>query len=195
MYSQFRDATLEPGSPKSTFPVSRHDRHRGGGHPPTPATPPCIRVRTRRFESVALTLVEQTGKPKRTEVRVRKRDVKSLGPRKAPQSVPTTGRVAGQSRVDSKGQQGRSATAACLPLPPQRGPKPHAHPASQTDQHRRRFAEAKIIAPTPHVRGQFRNRRLHADAFGPSRDLPDSSLEPGFRFRRNDAPNLSVANY
>ena len=26
------------------------DRHRGGGHPPTPATPPCIRVRTRRFE-------------------------------------------------------------------------------------------------------------------------------------------------
>jgi hypothetical protein len=28
------------------------DRHRGGGHPPTPATPPCVRVRTRRFESV-----------------------------------------------------------------------------------------------------------------------------------------------
>ena len=28
------------------------DRHRGSGHPPTPATPPCIRVRTRRFESV-----------------------------------------------------------------------------------------------------------------------------------------------
>ena len=26
------------------------DRHRGGGRPPTPATPPCIRVRTRRFE-------------------------------------------------------------------------------------------------------------------------------------------------
>src|SRR5688572_1281798 len=28
------------------------DRHRGGGHPPTPATPPCVRVRTRRFEIV-----------------------------------------------------------------------------------------------------------------------------------------------
>src|SRR6266849_5468315 len=26
------------------------DRHRGGGHPPTPATPPCVRVRTRRFD-------------------------------------------------------------------------------------------------------------------------------------------------
>jgi hypothetical protein len=35
------------------------DRHRGGGHPPTPATPPCVRVRTRRFESVTLTLLEQ----------------------------------------------------------------------------------------------------------------------------------------
>jgi len=36
-----------------------NDRHRGGGHPPTPATPPCVRVRTRRFESVTLTLFEQ----------------------------------------------------------------------------------------------------------------------------------------
>jgi len=35
------------------------DRHRGGGHPPTPATPPCVRVRTRRFESVTLTVLEQ----------------------------------------------------------------------------------------------------------------------------------------
>ena len=28
------------------------DRHRGGGHPPTPATPPYVRVRIRRFEMV-----------------------------------------------------------------------------------------------------------------------------------------------
>jgi len=26
------------------------DRHRGSGRPLTPATPPCVRVRTRRFE-------------------------------------------------------------------------------------------------------------------------------------------------
>src|SRR5664280_1411237 len=36
-----------------------YDRHRGGGLPPTPATPPCIRVRTRRFETVTLTVLEQ----------------------------------------------------------------------------------------------------------------------------------------
>ena len=34
------------------------DRHRGGGHPPTPATPPCVRVRTRRFELVTLASID-----------------------------------------------------------------------------------------------------------------------------------------
>src|SRR5437870_5590500 len=33
------------------------DRHRSGGRPPTPATPPCVRVRTRRFELVTLTVL------------------------------------------------------------------------------------------------------------------------------------------
>src|ERR1039458_2596902 len=31
----------------------RPDWHRGDGHPPTPAAPPCVRIRTRRFELVA----------------------------------------------------------------------------------------------------------------------------------------------
>src|SRR5258707_7287680 len=31
---------------------SRFDRHRGGSCLPTPATPPCIRVRTRRLEKL-----------------------------------------------------------------------------------------------------------------------------------------------
>jgi hypothetical protein len=33
------------------MPVS-HDRHRGGGRPPTPATPPYVRVRIRRVEKL-----------------------------------------------------------------------------------------------------------------------------------------------
>src|SRR5207244_11348597 len=45
------------------------DRHRGGGCPPTPATPPCVRVRTRRFELVALAPVDQRRKSQRVEVR------------------------------------------------------------------------------------------------------------------------------
>jgi hypothetical protein len=47
------------GAQLATAATSRLDRHRGGGHPPTPATPPCVRVRTRRFESVTLTVLEQ----------------------------------------------------------------------------------------------------------------------------------------
>jgi hypothetical protein len=43
---------------KQALAINRLDRHRGGGHPPTPAPPPCVRVRTRRFELVALALVD-----------------------------------------------------------------------------------------------------------------------------------------
>src|SRR5690242_19806041 len=46
-------ARLESGRPQRVQSAAcAFDRHRGGGHPPTPATPPCIRVRTRRFELV-----------------------------------------------------------------------------------------------------------------------------------------------
>src|SRR5207249_10811749 len=48
------------------------DRHRGGGHPPTPATPPCVRVRTRRFETVTLHSSTKVGSPRSEERRVGK---------------------------------------------------------------------------------------------------------------------------
>ena len=35
------------------------DRHRGGSHPPTPATPPCIRVAYTAIRAVTLTLLDQ----------------------------------------------------------------------------------------------------------------------------------------
>src|SRR5215207_5816386 len=60
-------------------------------------------------------------------------------------------------------------------------------PASESDQHLGRFAEAEIAAPAPHIRGQLFHCRLDADALGPSRDLPDSLLEPFQRFGRNHA--------
>src|SRR5271157_1529215 len=47
-----------PSSLLNRVAVRVVDRHRGGGHPPTPATPPCVRVRTRRFELVALALID-----------------------------------------------------------------------------------------------------------------------------------------
>src|SRR5450759_4079092 len=61
------------------------------------------------------------------------------------------------------------------------------------DQHLGRFAEAEIAAPAPHIRCQFLHRRLQADAFCPSRDLPDSSLKPIHGLRRNHALDLRTS--
>src|ERR1039458_911069 len=70
---------------------------------------------------------------------------------------------------------------------------PQPDPASESDQHLGRFAKAEITAPAPHIRGQFCHCRHDADALSPSRDLPDSLLEPFQRFRRNRA--LGVRTY
>ncbi len=76
------------------LPVSPSDRHRGGGHPPTPATPPCVRVRTRRFELVTLTPIDQRWKSERFEVGVGKPNREGFGPSEVPGAASTTGRVA-----------------------------------------------------------------------------------------------------
>jgi hypothetical protein len=50
------------------------DRHRGSGCPLTPATPPCVRVRTRRFEMVTLVRILQIRETERFEIGRGKRD-------------------------------------------------------------------------------------------------------------------------
>jgi hypothetical protein len=55
----FTPGTLAAAGSETFLPNDGQDRHRGGGHPPTPATPPCVRVRTRRFELVTLASIDQ----------------------------------------------------------------------------------------------------------------------------------------
>jgi hypothetical protein len=57
-----------------TSPVTPFDRHRGSGCPLTPATPPYVRVRTRRFEMVTLTRIRQIRETERFEIGRGKRD-------------------------------------------------------------------------------------------------------------------------
>src|SRR5215831_16997192 len=76
--------------------ASRLDRHRGGGRPPTPATPPCIRVRTRRFKKVALAVLEQRRKVERSKVCLGKPYVESLGERQIPGSAAAAGHIGRQ---------------------------------------------------------------------------------------------------
>jgi len=60
--------------PVPKLPVTGLDRHRGSGCPLTPATPPCVRVRTRRFEMVTLARILQIREPERLEISRGKRD-------------------------------------------------------------------------------------------------------------------------
>src|SRR5437899_12998249 len=80
--------------------MSRHDRHRGGGHPPTPATPPCVRVRTRRFELVTLASIDQRWKAERFEVSIRKPNREGFSPSQVPRAASATRCVASQSRAN-----------------------------------------------------------------------------------------------
>src|SRR5437870_2906420 len=73
------------------------DRDRGGGRPPTPPTPPCVRVRTRRFETFGLTLLEQRRKTTIAEIGIRKRDVQSFRMGQMPRAAATRGGVIRQS--------------------------------------------------------------------------------------------------
>jgi hypothetical protein len=48
---------------------------------------------------------------------------------------------------------------------------------SKVREDARSFAETEVAAPAPHIRDQFRHRRIDADALCTSCDLPDSPLK------------------
>src|SRR3982750_3259966 len=97
-----------------------------------------------------------------------------------------------QPGTDPQFQESGSSTPLGFPWPPQRRPEPQTNPADQTHQHLRRFAEAKIVSPTPQIRGQFLDRGFDADAFGPACDLPNSLLTAIQSFRRDHALHLGT---
>jgi len=82
--------------------IMRFDRDRGGGHPPTPPTPPCLRVRTRRFETFRLTLLEQRRKTTIAEIGIRKRDVQCFRMGEMPWAMTTAGGLSVKSRLGSR---------------------------------------------------------------------------------------------
>src|SRR5215510_3203755 len=110
-----------------------------------------------------------------------------------PGASSTTGGVTRQLRAHPQCYQRRLATTWCFPLPPQSSSQPHPDPAGKVSQYLRRLTEAEIASPTPHIRGQFRDRRFYADALSPSRNLSDSPLETLQSLRRNFALHLRIA--
>jgi len=81
----------------------------GGGHPPTPPTPPGVRVRTRRFESVALIPIDQRRKPERFEVSIGNLYGEGLGAGTVLRAEAAADGVAGPQWPDAQREQSRSA--------------------------------------------------------------------------------------
>ncbi len=98
--------------------IMRFDRDRGGGHPPTPPTPPCLRVRTRRFETFRLTLLEQRRKTTIAEIGIRKRDIQSFRMGQMPWAMTTAGGHSKAARCPSS----KSPTPVTNAIPVKSGP-------------------------------------------------------------------------
>ena len=71
---------------------ARHNRHRGSGRPLSPATPPYMRVRIRRFRGLRMA-IEQPRKTERVKVGDRKRDGQGRAARQTPGAVRTARRL------------------------------------------------------------------------------------------------------
>ena len=78
---------------------SNENRHRGSGHPLTPATPPDMRVRIGRFRGLRKA-IEQPRKAERVEVGKRKRVCQSGTIRQSPGTVRTARRVCSEIPTD-----------------------------------------------------------------------------------------------
>src|SRR5208283_5415796 len=178
------------------LPTTPLDRHRGGAHPPTPATPPCVRVRTWRFEMVTLVHILQIRESERFEIGCGKRDGYGLGVGEVPGTATATDCVASQFWTDTQCQESCPTTTDCFPLSPECHTKSRTDPASKVREDVRSFAETEVAAPAPHIRDQFRHRRIDADALCTSCDLPDSPLKRSKDFgaiaRLTSGPSVKV---
>jgi len=78
----------------------RSNRHRGSGHPLSPATPPDMRVRIGRFRGLR-EVIEESRKAKRVKVRNGKRGRQGRTLRQMPGSAWTARRLRGEIFADS----------------------------------------------------------------------------------------------
>jgi hypothetical protein len=86
------------------------NRHRVRGYPRTPATPPDMRVRIRRFGGVEQYWDDQTGEAKRVEELISQRNFYSLGMRESPRTMNAGGCFRRPHRRDTALMQ------LCVPL-------------------------------------------------------------------------------
>src|SRR5437870_11572117 len=104
------------------------NRHRGSGHPLSPATPPYMGVRIRRFSSVELEYVQQPRKTERIEVSNRKGGLQGGAVGQTPGTMRTASGLSREGRSDVPLAQLLKPHLAALPLLPDHGSQPASHP-------------------------------------------------------------------
>src|SRR5271169_5607118 len=139
--SRFRESDFLPAT------VSLN-RHRGSGHPLSPATPPYMRVRIRRFSSVELKQIQQSRKTERIEVSNRKCGLQGRAVGQTPGTMRTAGGLSRKGRSDVPLAQLFKPHLATLPLLPDHGSQPAPYPFLQPMQHRGRLAVSEIALPS-----------------------------------------------
>src|SRR5207245_10083585 len=92
-------ATKAKVAHNAAFPPNAPNRHRGSGRPLSPATPPDMRVRIRRFRGLR-NAIEQARETKRVEIGDGKRVRQGRTVRQMPGAVRAARRLCGQVPTD-----------------------------------------------------------------------------------------------
>src|SRR6266436_1502989 len=129
-------------------PVGMRNRHRGSGRPLSPATPPYMRVRIRRFSLVELEHVQQPWKAERIEVSNRKCRLQGRAVGQTPGTMRAASGLSRKGRSDVPLAQLRKPYLAALPLLPDHGSQPASHPCLWLLQYRGRLAETEVTLPS-----------------------------------------------
>jgi len=159
------------------------DRHRGGGHPPTPATPPYVRDRIRRFGGLSEGSGPRRGIPSASKKRLGRawQTEGSWLRRQGPRALAAVFRA--HRRLTPRCTSSALRRVKCFPLRPQHRPQAAPNPRVQMHEHPGCLAETKVAPPAPKIRRQVLHHLLQAHTPLPTRQFPDALLEAAFRFR------------
>src|SRR5215831_19589560 len=110
-------------TPPTWLPEPAQNRHRGSGRPLSPATPPYMRVRIRRFGGLSRNRTDHRRKPELCEVSVGQGNVQSGRFRESPGAVRTSGGLRREVFTDTPLAKLAVPSPSALPLLPHHRPE------------------------------------------------------------------------
>src|SRR5438552_9650602 len=141
-----------------------------------PVTPPCIRVRTRRFGWLYGWPSRQRRESERDPVGIRQGIAQSGAFAEPPGAVATASGLRRQVLADASLTQLAKTHASQLPLLTDDASQTPPDPRVQVAKHRERFAVGQIALPAAQIPAEVRDPRRDPHAPSPPRFFPHSPL-------------------